>query len=135
MKWKKISGVCDGIQCNGGKCVAKGSAYMCQCNEGWSGLNCDHEYKTSIAGWIAAIVVLSILLLISMGLFCIFMLRFSSTKCLFVLNLFICFYCKTFYIIFCRIETEVQIVKVLIWVTKWSTILITLIEWETLTED
>jgi hypothetical protein len=70
-------GVCEGVKCNHGKCVPKGSTgYACECIEGWNGKDCDKEYKPGITPWIIAIAVLSVLVVIAAILAVIFAIRF-----------------------------------------------------------
>jgi hypothetical protein len=42
-----ISGVCVNVECNHGKCLPKGSnGYACECDDGWSGSNCDNKFPS-----------------------------------------------------------------------------------------
>ncbi len=76
-----IEGACDAAKCNNGKCVITGlHSFACQCKEGWSGPNCDSEYKAAVGGWIAGIVVLAVLVVVASGVALIFARRF---ECLF----------------------------------------------------
>jgi hypothetical protein len=64
-----LSDVCDKVNCNqNGKCKYKGlNGFACECDPGWYGETCSKEDKASLGGWIAGIVILSVLVVIVSG--------------------------------------------------------------------
>jgi hypothetical protein len=73
----KCLGVCEGVKCNHGICVPKGSTgYAWECNEDWNEKYCDKEYKPGVTPWIIAIAVLSVLVDITTIVAVIFAIRF-----------------------------------------------------------
>ncbi|CAG2101999.1 unnamed protein product, partial [Medioppia subpectinata] len=66
VKGDQCVGVCDGVQCNRGKCVPKGkNGNACLCDGGWSGDKCETEKADPpLGGWIAGISVLAVVCLV-----------------------------------------------------------------------
>ncbi len=51
------------------------NGFYCECDKGWRGESCSEEFKPSIGGWIAGIVVLTVLVVVASGVALIFARR------------------------------------------------------------
>jgi hypothetical protein len=54
------------------------NGYSCECDDGWSGPNCDDKF--ALGGWISGIVVLAVLVIVASGVAFIYFRRLVHSK-------------------------------------------------------